>query len=149
MKDPLRVVTATLLVLSGTVAAAAPRVSVTLPEGMSREPLSGRLLLIFSPSSDREPRLQVNWDQDAVPFFGLDVVEWKPGSRQIFDGKASGFPIVSLNQLPPGEYSVQAVLNRYEKFSRSDGFTLLLPPDQGEGQVWSRKPGNLYSKPVA
>ena len=40
------------------------------------------------------------------------------------------------------------MLNRYEKFTRSDGWTLMLPPDRGEGQVWRQKPGNLYSKPL-
>jgi hypothetical protein len=65
------------------------------------------------------------------------------------DGDADGFPVRSLEDLPPGEYFVQAVLNRYEWFTLGDGRRLLLPPDQGEGQVWSRKPGNLYSKPVA
>jgi hypothetical protein len=30
----------------------------------------------------------------------------------------------------------------------ADGRTLKLPPDQGEGQQWALKPGNLYSTPV-
>ena len=43
---------------------------------------------------------------------------------------------------------MQAVLNIYETFHRSDGRTLKLPMDQGEGQHWNRKPGNLYSEPA-
>ena len=31
---------------------------------------------------------------------------------------------------------------------RSDGHTVKLPPDRGEGQQWSSAPGNLYSAPV-
>ncbi len=88
------------------------------------------------------------WDGDAIPFFGMDVENWKPGQRMAFDAEVDGFPTRSLDDLPAGEYTVQAVLNRYEKFTRSDGRTLWLPPDQGEGQVWHRKPGNLHSKPV-
>ena len=127
---------------------AAPRVSVTFSPAMSQEPLTGRLLLIFSPGGEGEPRSHVIWDDDAIPFFGLDVEGWKPGQRKHFDARVNGFPLRSIADLPDGEYSVQAVLNRYEKFTRSDGHTLWLPPDQGEGQVWHRKPGNLYSHPL-
>ncbi|MGH8251414.1 MAG: hypothetical protein ACREVI_12090 [Steroidobacteraceae bacterium] len=137
-----------MLLVAG-VAVAAPRFSVSYPTEMSAEPLTGRLLLIVAPAGEQEPRLMVNWDRDAVPFFGIDVKGWKAGKRQVFDRKASGFPIRSLDDLPPGDYRVQAVLNRYEVFERSDGQRLELAPDQGEGQVWHRKPGNLYSKPIA
>jgi hypothetical protein len=40
------------------------------------------------------------------------------------------------------------VLNRYEVFHRAQGPAIALPPDQGEGQNWAIKPGNLYSKPL-
>ena len=53
-----------------------------------------------------------------------------------------------LDQMPAGEYYVQAVLNVYETFHRSDGHMVKLPMDQGEGQHWNRKPGNLYSEPL-
>ena len=58
-----------------------------------------------------------------------------------------GYPAKSLADIPPGEYQVQAVLNVYETFRRSDGHTVLLPPDRGEGQHWESKPGNLMSRP--
>lgn len=129
-------------------AAAAPRVSVSFPAVVSEEPLTGRLLLIFSPGGEGEPRGKLAWGGDAIPFFGMDVEGWKPGQRRTFDAGADGFPLRSLDDLPAGEYTVQAVLNRYDKFTRSDGWTLWLPPDQGEGQVWHRKPGNIHSKPT-
>ena len=135
--------------IAASAALAAPRFTLTFPEGVSADPLSGRLLLILSPTTEGEPRTQVSWDEDAIPFFGMDVEGWKPGKRLSFDRKADGFPIRSLDELPAGEYRVQAVLNRYETFSMGDGRKLLLPPDQGEGQAWSRKPGNLYSEAVS
>ncbi|MEI9974691.1 MAG: hypothetical protein WDO73_23165 [Ignavibacteriota bacterium] len=64
------------------------------------------------------------------------------------DGSAIGYPRASFDQVPAGEYYVQAVLNIYEAFHRSDGHVVKLPMDQGEGQHWNRKPGNLYSEPV-
>jgi hypothetical protein len=139
---------AALAFFTSTPASAAPRFSVTYPASIAEGPLNGRLILVLAPAREPEPRFQVGWDHDAVPFFGMDVENWKPGEARVVDGAAFGFPLHSLDQLPPGEYQAQAVLNRYETFVRSDGVTLSLPPDQGEGQVWSRKPGNLYSKPV-
>jgi hypothetical protein len=129
-------------------ASAAPRVSVSYLPSVSEGPLTGRLLLIFSPGGKGEPRSQLAWDGDAIPFFGMDVEGWKAGQRRKFDAGVTGFPLRSLDDLPAGEYTVQAVLNRYEQFTRGDGRRLWLPPDQGEGQVWLRKPGNLYSRPV-
>jgi hypothetical protein len=132
-----------------TLAQAAPRFSVDLPPDAAETGVSGRLLLILSPKAEGEPREQVGWDGDAIPFFGMDVEDWKPGQKKVFDAQARGFPLRSLEDLPPGEYRVQAVLNVYEKFTRSDGWTLLLPPDRGEGQAWRQKPGNRHSTPAA
>ena len=53
-----------------------------------------------------------------------------------------------LTDVPPGDYTMQAVLNKYETFHRADGKTVKLHMDQGEGQHWNISPGNLYSKPV-
>jgi len=149
MATALRLGAAIIAGLLATAAAsAAGRFSVTFPQSLSAEPLTGRLILVFSPDGEQEPRFQVGWDKDAVPFFGMDVENWRAGEPRIVDGSAFGFPLRSLDLLPPGDYRVQAVLNRYETFTLGDGRKLSLPPDQGEGQVWNRKPGNLYSTPV-
>jgi hypothetical protein len=42
---------------------------------------------------------------------------------------------------------VQGLLHKYESFTRSDGHTVWLPMDRGEGQHWNEAPGNLYSQP--
>jgi hypothetical protein len=44
-----------------------------------------------------------------------------------------GYPIHSLKDVPPGDYTVQAVLNKYETFHRADGKTVKMHMDQGEG----------------
>ncbi len=137
---------------SGSAAtAAAPVFEIDLPAALRDGPQDGRLLLILAPADQspaEEPRFLVNWDGDAIPFFGLDVEGWKPGSSRRIDDAAYGFPLRSLAALPPGDYRVQAFLNRYETFRLADGRVLKLPPDRGEGQQWREKPGNLYSKPV-
>jgi hypothetical protein len=79
--------------------------------------------------------------------FGVDVENWRAGSVTVVGEDAFGYPLRSLTALPPGRYRVQALLNRYQTFRRSDGHVVKLPPDRGEGQQWNRKPGNLYSAP--
>ncbi|MBP6514612.1 MAG: hypothetical protein KA224_05495 [Steroidobacteraceae bacterium] len=138
--------------LASTAAVAAPQFSVSLPAGRAAGPVDGRLLVILSPSGTQasgnaEPRFQVGWGAEAIPFFGVDVEAWKPGDSRRVDSGAFGFPLRSLKELPAGKYRVQAVLNRYETFHRADGHVVKLAPDKGEGQVWNRKPGNLYSVP--
>ena len=79
--------------------------------------------------------------------FGMDVDAMTPGQPVTLDAGAVGFPIRNLNDVPAGDYFVQAVLHRYETFRRADGHTLKLPMDRGEGQHWNLAPGNLYSTP--
>ncbi len=108
------------------------------------KPLDGRLLLIFSATANPEPRLAVNEGLGTQQIFGADVISAK---TVVIDGGALGYPRDNFSQIPAGDYQVQAVLNIYETFHRADGRTLKLPMDQGEGQHWNRKPGNLYSEP--
>ena len=129
------------------------RVAVTLPAtvpGTIPAPaagIDGRLFVVFSSDSSAEPRFQVGYGASAQPAFAIDVTGWKPGETRTIDASAFGFPLASLGELPRGSYRVQALLTRYETFRRSDGAVVSLPPDQGEGQGWNRKPGNLYSAP--
>ena len=128
-------------------AEASLRVAVTFPAQRSAQPIDGRLLLLISAETEGEPRLQVNDSATTAQVFGVDVEAWKPGEPRTVDATAFGYPIRSLAALPKGTYLVQALVNRYETFTRGDGVTVKLPPDKGEGQQWARKPGNLYSVP--
>ena len=123
------------------------RFAVSFPSERSATPLDGRLLLLVSKNNEREPRFQINEDLNTQQVFGIDVDGMKPDAEAIVDASAFGYPMRSLSLLPPGEYWVQALLHRYETFKRSDGHTVKLPMDRGEGQQWSRAPGNIYSKP--
>jgi hypothetical protein len=122
-------------------------VRVRFPAARSSTPLDGRLLLLVSTDSASEPRFQVSDGAVTQLVFGMDVDEWRPDTDAVVDAKAIGYPLHALDDLPAGRYWVQAMLNRYETFHRADGHIVKLPPDKGEGQQWSRKPGNLYSAP--
>jgi hypothetical protein len=146
--------TAAVLLLTASTAFAQPHASrlrfeISVPATNSADALDGRVLLAISTDEKREPRFQIE-EQEAKSqqLFGVDVVALKPGVAVTIDGSALGYPVRSLEQLPAGDYYVQAVLNVYQTFSRADGHVVKLPPDRGEGQQWNRKPGNPYSKPV-
>ncbi len=121
--------------------------SVTFPKDLSAQPLDGRLLLLLSTDPSNEPRNQIDDTPRSQMVFGLTVDGWQPAQAAVVDAGAIGYPVRSLKDVPPGEYIMQVVLNKYETFHRSDGKTIKLHPDMGEGQHWNISPGNLYSKP--
>ena len=127
--------------------AASPRFAISFPASSSSAPLDGRLLLLISKDNSKEPRFQINEDLTTQQVFGVNVDGLKPGQEAIVDSSAAGYPLLSLSHLKPGDYWIQALLHRYETFKRSDGHTVKLPMDRGEGQQWNRAPGNLYSTP--
>src|SRR5205085_591607 len=123
------------------------RFDISFPATSSKDPLDGRLLPLISTNNNDESRFQISEDLATQQVFGVDVDGWKPGETKTMDQRAFGYPLRSLDQLKPGDYWVQALLHRYETFHRADGHTVKLPMDRGEGQQWSRAPGNLYSTP--
>ena len=127
--------------------ACAQSFSVSFPSRLSPLPLDGRLLLVLSTDPSDEPRNQIDDSPRSQIVFGVTMDGWRPDQPQLVDSHATGYPIRSLKDVPPGDYIVQAVLNKYETFHRSDGTTIKLHMDQGEGQHWNSSPGNLYSKP--
>ena len=136
-----------LLALLPTLAAAQPRISVTLPTSRATTAQDGRLLLLLSADSSAEPRFQIAYGARTQLVFGSDVENWAPGASRAVPAESFGFPIRAMKDVPKGTYRVQAFLNRYETFRLADGRVLKLAPDRGEGQQWATKPGNLYSVP--
>ena len=132
---------------NGEASSASPRFEISFPASSSKDALDGRLLLLISTDNTQEPRFQISEDLTTQQVFGVNVEGWKAGQTTIVDQSAFGYPRRSLADVPAGEYFVQALLHRYETFHRSDGHTVKLPMDRGEGQQWSRAPGNLYSTP--
>jgi hypothetical protein len=126
---------------------AAQSFTVSFPKEVSAQPFDGRILLVLSTNPSDEPRNQIDDTPRSQMVFGLTVDGLKPGEAAVVDASAFGYPIRNLKDVPPGEYTVQAVLNRYETFHRGDGKTVKMHMDQGEGQHWNSSPGNLYSKP--
>jgi len=126
------------------------RFAISFPAARSAQPLDGRVLLFISDDGRSEPKSQSDEYRANTtrPIFGVDVDGLKPGDPVVVDQRVVGWPVRSIRDIPAGEYWVQALFNRYETFHRADGHTIKMPMDQGEGQHWDIKPGNLYSRPV-
>lgn len=137
-----------LAVLLFAPLAVAQSFTVSFPAQVSSQLLDGRLLLLLSTDPSDEPRNQINDTPKSQIVFGVTVDGWQTNQPQVVDNSAWGYPIRSLKDVPPGDYYVQALLNKYETFHRADGKTVKLHMDQGEGQHWNISPGNLYSKPI-
>ena len=125
-----------------------PSISISASEKLLEKPLDGRLLLMFADNDEREPRFQINAGLNAQLVFGMNVENWQKGENLTLDPEIYGFPYPDLQEIPPGDYWVQALFHVYETFNLSTGHTVKLPMDNGEGQQWNRSPGNLYSTPV-
>ena len=148
MNASMRLSAVAIAIASLAASASASTVTVSLP-ATTAGPIDGRLILVVSPKDTPEPREQVELEAPLrTPFiFGQTLDGAKPGSTVTMGEGAYGWP-VQMSRLPEGDYTVQAVLNRYETFHRADGSVVKLAPDMGEGEHWNEKPGNFYSKPV-
>jgi hypothetical protein len=119
---------------------------ISYPATLDPGPVTGRVFVVISRNGQREPRFQAGSYGGSVPFFGLDVDGLKPGDVAVIDGSTLGFPLSSLNELPAGDYYIQALLNVYTEFHRRDGRVIWAHMDRWEGQRWNASPGNLVSE---
>ncbi|HEX5483677.1 MAG TPA: hypothetical protein VFZ08_13725, partial [Terriglobia bacterium] len=94
---------------------------ISFPATVHKEPITGRVFIMISRRRSPQPRLQVgNWG-DAPPLFGKDVEQLAPGQAAVIDSSSPGYPLRSLRDFPAGDYYVQALINIYTQFHRSDG----------------------------
>lgn len=135
-----------LLACVGQARAADTRFEISYPAALDKGPITGRVFVMISKNNRVEPRLQAGSYNASVPFYGLDVQALKPGESAVIHEAVLGYPVESLNQLPAGEYFVQALLNVYTQVHRKDGQVIWVHMDQWEGQQWNRSPGNLVSE---
>jgi large subunit ribosomal protein L21 len=80
----------------------------------------------------------------------MDVTGVQPGQAMTLGlgPQVYGYPLTSFDQLPAGDYYVQALLNVYTTFHRSDGSVVSLHLPGGDGNDLFISPGNLVSTPV-
>jgi hypothetical protein len=107
------------------------RFEVTVAKELAPEPVEGRLLVVLERRAEPDPWRSIGTTGlEAPPVLGRDVKGLTSETAAVVDQKAVLFPIAHLALLPPGEYRVQAVLDRSRDLKRVNA------------------PGNLYSEPL-
>ena len=119
------------------------RFEVEVPSSVRSEPTTGRVFIILTRTNQAEPRLQIS--RVGAPMFGRDIERLPAGGVAVLDGTDLGHPVWDMADIPAGDYWVQAMVNVYSEFRRSDGKVVWMHDDQWEGQQWNRAPGNLFS----
>lgn len=100
---------------------------LTFDRKVSATPFTGRVFVLLSRRPGAEPRFGPNWFAPE-PMFARDVTGWKPGGPLVVGPASVAFPN-PLSKLPPGNYTVQAVMDL-----------------DGGGRSFSLSPGNGFSK---
>ena len=135
----------TPVILPGPSGKALVKFEISVPATVRREPITGRVFVVISRDSSREPRTLVG--RVGTPLFGHDVQNLAAGTAAVVDGTEIGTPVFDMADIPAGDYWIQPVVNIYSEFKRADGRVLWLHDDQWEGQNWTRSPGNIYGAP--
>ncbi|CZT16150.1 uncharacterized protein RCC_01991 [Ramularia collo-cygni] len=142
------------LVLTSPIGGLHAGVNIQLSVGkdLLENATSGRVLVLLAPAGT-DPLADTDVTTSPDLFFGKNVFDID--SKNIVslsdgDGYATstgvwGFPNVSLNDVQPGEYTIQAFLNQYETVTRSDGSTVSVRFPCGDGTVPVNGPGSLIT----
>jgi hypothetical protein len=129
---------------AGTAAAAPPtHFDISFPAAVRAQPVTGRVFVVISRTASPDPRVQV-LSEESPPFFAADVHAMQPGQSVTINQTTPGYPLVSLKDLPAGDYYVEAWLNVYTEFHRADGHTIWAHMDW-TGEIPSVAQGNLHS----
>jgi len=73
----------------------------------------GRLLVIFQRDNEEEPRFYERWPvADAPLLYGVDVDRWPVGEKRKVQDELLGFPLATVEEIPPGKWYVQALLDQ-------------------------------------
>lgn len=122
-------------------------VTVNVPDTLEGE-LNGRVLFMLDKQMpDEGDQLYDYLDVTGIPVFGKTVYGLKAGDAITLtadDPDVYGYPM-QLDEIPDGEYAVQALFVVYTQFTRSNGSTIWGMADHGGGGSVASNPYNLYS----
>lgn len=118
------------------------RVKISVADAIWNGSTNGHVQLMFAPAG-ADPLANIDVTSSPNYFFGQNVFDMKAGDSVLLSGGSNdttdfglfGFRTVSLNDVAPGKYSVQAFLNVYEKATRADGSTVNVRFPCGDGAL--------------
>ncbi|KAK4505902.1 hypothetical protein PRZ48_003867 [Zasmidium cellare] len=128
------------------------KIQLSAADGLLNGSTTGRILVLFAPAGV-DPLDDIDVATTPYYFYGQDVYDFDTGDTITLSGGSDkrtgygvwGYPNASLDDLPAGEYSVQAFLNQYENATRSDGSQVSLRFPCGDGQRSVAGPGSLVT----
>ncbi|KAK8110685.1 uncharacterized protein PG998_007142 [Apiospora kogelbergensis] len=147
---------AVVLLASLTIVANGLRVEISLPEekGLLHGKLDGRVVLMFAPNGT-DPLDDIEVASTPNHMFGKNIFDFSAGDTVTLSGGSGdanatatgvyGFPLVSMDDLPPGLYRVQAFLNPYDRAERSDGSIVHVKFPCGDGAPQVNGVGSLVT----
>lgn len=117
---------------------------ITYSSNVLAGPITGRLFVVVAKKEQPEPRLTISPQGPAI--FAMDVEHWRAADPIALDAKNSlGYP-KGLEDLPPGDYFAQAIVNVYTEAHRSDGHAVFVHfDDSDQVEIFNTSPGNAYS----
>ena len=99
------------------------------PKLVGDKPQSGRLIVGIAKKGEHVDF--TNYKPPVLPILGVDVEAFTADKTVVLDGSSEHFPLTPLNDLPAGDYSVQAVFMTNTEINLPDAS------------------GNRYCEPVA
>ena len=110
--------------------AAGPRFEIAFARSVRAKPVTGMVYLAISRDNQTTPIQQVDTTDAAL--FSRYVDHLELDATIALTGADRGHPVVSINDIPAGDYWVQPFINVYTRFARADGHTVWLHMDQCE-----------------
>ncbi|UPX12641.1 uncharacterized protein EKO05_0003182 [Ascochyta rabiei] len=115
-------------------------VKLSVASGLLDAPTDGRIVLMFAPNGT-DPLNDTDVTSSPSKIFGKNVYRFGSNETITLSGGNNdttptgvfGWPNVSLSDIDPGTYSVQAFLTRYETVTRSDGSKVSVRFPCGDG----------------
>lgn len=122
------------------VAADGLKVEVTVGDGILESSTDGRVLVLFAPQGT-DPMGDTDVTSSPDYIYGQNVqglvsggsVTLSSGSNDTTRTGVYGWPLVALDAVPAGNYSVQVFMTTYETVTRSDGSTVTVHFPCGDG----------------
>ena len=120
-------------------------VRIRVADGLLNASTDGRISLMFAPAGAGVLEGADVTSEPPNKMYGLNVYNLASGDTVTLSGGSGadnglhtrtgvyGWPNVSLSDVSPGNYTVQAFLNKYEKVLRSDGSTVSVRVPCGDG----------------
>ncbi|KAF1942121.1 hypothetical protein EJ02DRAFT_454612 [Clathrospora elynae] len=115
-------------------------VRISVASGLLKAPTDGRVVLMFAPNGT-DPLEDTDVTSSPNKIYGKNVYGFGNKNTIVFSGGSNastetgvfGWPNVSLSDIDPGTYSVQAFLTKYETVTRSDGSKVSVHFPCGDG----------------